>query len=370
MARGAQRSSLAPGASGAARRPPSRVRILLVSQMYPGPADPDLGAFVAQVERELGAQGHLVERAVIDRRGGRPTKYARLLFDALRAGRSFRPDVVFGHFLVPAGAVAVAVAAVRRVPVVLMAHGRDVRNVGEIPGVGLLTRLATARAATVIANSEYLRAELLDRLPALADRLEVIDCGVDLERFSGRDGAAARARLGWDGSAPRFLFVGGLDERKNVVRLVEAFRSLGRGSLVLVGDGPARAGLEGVPGTTLVGRIPHDQVADWITACDVLCLPSTVEPLGQVVLEAMASERSVVATRVGGPPELVPPEAGVLVDPGSTEDITAGMASAAALPSPNPAARRAAAEHDVRRQAGRMAEVLERVIASPAISRR
>lgn len=330
--------------------------------MYPGPADPDLGAFVAQIERELVAQGHRVERAVIDRRGGRPTKYARLLADALRTARSFRPDVVFGHFLVPAGAIATAVAAAGRLPVVLMAHGRDVRNVGEIAGVGLVTRLAAARAATVIANSAYLRAELLDRVPALAGRVEVIDCGVDLERFRGRDGVAARVEVGWDGPAPRFLFVGGLDERKNVLRLVEAFRSLGRGSLVLVGDGPLRARVNGAPGVTAVGRVPHERVGDWIAACEVLCLPSTVEPLGQVVLEAMASERSVVATRVGGPPELVPPEAGVLVDPESTEDIAAGMAAAAGLPSPNVAARRAAAEHDVRRQAARMGAVLEKAI--------
>ena len=330
--------------------------------MYPGPADPDLGAFVAQIERELVAQGHRVERAVIDRRGGRPTKYARLLADALRTARSFRPDVVFGHFLVPAGAIAAAVAAAGRLPVVLMAHGRDVRNVGEIAGVGLVTRLAAARAATVIANSAYLRAELLDRVPALAGRVEVIDCGVDLERFRGRDGVAARVEVGWDGPAPRFLFVGGLDERKNVLRLVEAFRSLGRGSLVLVGDGPLRARVHGAHGVTAVGRVPHERVGDWIAACEVLCLPSTVEPLGQVVLEAMASERSVVATRVGGPPELVPPEAGVLVDPESTEDIAAGMAAAAELPSPNVAARRAAAEHDVRRQAARMAGVLEKAV--------
>ena len=330
--------------------------------MYPGPADPDLGAFVAQIERELVAQGHRVERAVIDRRGGRPTKYARLLADALRTARSFRPDVVFGHFLVPAGAIAAAVAAAGRLPVVLMAHGRDVRNVGEIAGVGLVTRLAVARAATVIANSAYLRAELLDRVPALAGRVEVIDCGVDLERFRGGDGVAARVEVGWDGPAPRFLFVGGLDDRKNVLRLVEASRSLGRGSLVLVGDGPLRARVKGAPGVTTVGRVPHERVGDWIAACEVLCLPSTVEPLGQVVLEAMASERSVVATRVGGPPELVPPEAGVLVNPESTEDIAAGMAAAAELPSPNVAARRAAAEHDVRRQAARMAGVLEKAV--------
>lgn len=334
--------------------------------MYPGPADPDLGAFVAQVERGLIAQGHAVERAVIDRRGGRPTKYLRLLVDSARAAARLRPEVVFGHFLVPAGVIAAAVSLTTQVPLVLMAHGRDVRNVGEIPGVGLATRLATARAGAVIANSEYLRGELLARMPALAGRVEVIDCGVDLQRFRGRDPAAAAREVGWDGERPRFLFVGGLDERKNVLRLVEAFGRLGRGSLVLVGDGPLRARVERASGATVVGRVPHERVGDWIAACDVLCLPSTIEPLGQVVLEAMASERSVVATRVGGPAELVPSEAGVLVDPESVEDIAAGMAAAAELPTPNPAARRAAAEHDVRRQAARMALLLERARSGPA----
>ena len=54
---------------------------------------------------------------------------------------------------------------------------------------------------------------------------------------------------------------------------------------------------------------------EWVAACDVLCQPSLVEPFGVALLEAMAGERSVVATSVGGPPEFVPPEAGVLVDP-------------------------------------------------------
>jgi glycosyltransferase involved in cell wall biosynthesis len=72
----------------------------------------------------------------------------------------------------------------------------------------------------------------------------------------------------------------------------------------------------------------------------------------------MASERSVVATMVGGPPEFVTEEAGALVDPTSTEAIEIGLRTAAALPSPNRAARAAAAEHDIRRQAERVARVL------------
>ena len=106
--------------------------------------------------------------------------------------------------------------------------------------------------------------------------------------------------------------------------------------------------------------MPHPRVAEWIAACDVLALPSTIEPFGQTLLEAMASERSVVATRIGGPPEFVPPGAGVLVDPLSVDSIEAGLREAAELPTPNLAARVAAAEHDVVRQAARIADVLER----------
>jgi glycosyltransferase involved in cell wall biosynthesis len=77
----------------------------------------------------------------------------------------------------------------------------------------------------------------------------------------------------------------------------------------------------------------------------------------------MAMERTVVATTVGGPPEFVTPEAGVLVDPGDTEAVAHALGRAAKLPTPNRRARTAAAEHDVRRQAARMAAVLERAMA-------
>jgi glycosyltransferase involved in cell wall biosynthesis len=147
-------------------------------------------------------------------------------------------------------------------------------------------------------------------------------------------------------------------ERKNVVALADAFALLGRGSLVFVGDGPLRPALEGRPGVHLAGRVPHADVPGWIAACDVLCQPSLVEPFGQAALEAMAMARSVVATREGGPPEFVTPEAGVLADPHDVPALAQALERAAALPTPNHAARAAAAEHDAARQAARMAEVL------------
>jgi glycosyltransferase involved in cell wall biosynthesis len=73
----------------------------------------------------------------------------------------------------------------------------------------------------------------------------------------------------------------------------------------------------------------------------------------------MACGRSVVATRIGGPPEFVPPEAGLLVDPADEDALVAALQSAAELPCPNPAARAAAEAHDVRAQAAKVEAILE-----------
>ena len=335
------------------------MRILLVTQMWPGPRDPDLGVFVADIARELRRLGHELDVCAIDRRGGGPAKYARLSARAVTAARRRRPDVVFAHFLFPAGAAGAAAAAAAGAPLVVMAHGTDVENARRSRVLAAATRAVTGRAAAVIANSRW----LADRLGAVGAPVEIIDCGVDLDVFSPRPAAAARAQVGWGDDGPAFLAVGSLLERKCVVELADAFAGLGRGSLAYVGDGPLRERLAGRAGVRLVGRVAHEQVPAWIAACDVLCQPSRTEPFGQAALEAMAMERTVVATTVGGPPEFVSPDAGVLVAPGDVGALTDALARAAALPSPNPAARLAAAEHDVRRQAARMAAVLEGAVS-------
>ncbi|HZC28669.1 MAG TPA: glycosyltransferase, partial [Gaiellaceae bacterium] len=104
------------------------MRILLVSQLYPGARDPDLGVFVRDLETQLVARGHVVERAVLDRRAGGKLRYLELARGTLTRARTFRPDVVYAHFLVPTGLIG-ALAA--RGPLVVTAHGRDVRNVGS-----------------------------------------------------------------------------------------------------------------------------------------------------------------------------------------------------------------------------------------------
>jgi len=327
------------------------VRILLVSQMYPGSGAPDLGVFVAQLERALSERGHEIELAVLDSRTGGKRRYATLAVGTLQAARRFRPDVVYAHFLVPSGLIG---ALASRAPLVVTAHGRDVRNVGSIRGMATLTRRTVARAAAVIAVSDYLRRELEAKVPEARGKTEVIDSGVDLERFQVEPAPA-------DG--PRFLCLGALSERKNVVRLADAFAQVGDGTLTFVGDGPLRPRLEGRANVELAGAVGHDEIPKRIAQSHVVCQPSLIEPFGQAVLEALACGRSVVATRIGGPPEFVPPDAGVLVDPLDVEALAHALRQAAALPSPNQAARAAAEGHDVREQARKVEEVLERAAA-------
>jgi glycosyltransferase involved in cell wall biosynthesis len=325
--------------------------------MYPGPQDPDLGVFVASLERELVARGHEIERAVIDSRAGGRRRHLRLYRDALRGARRFHPEVAYAHFLVPAG---LAAALTTRAPLVVTAHGQDVANVGSKPGIRAATRYVVRRASSVIAVSHWLREQLETAVPDARGKTEVVDCGVDIERFAPRDSEAARSELAWSDGGTAFLCLGGLSERKNVLRLARAFEHRGEGTLTFVGDGPLRAALEGRDGIRVVGRVGHDEVPVWIAAADVVCQPSLVEPFGLATLEAMASARTVVATNVGGPPEFVTPEAGVLVDPRDDDALGSALSQAAALPRPNLAARDAAGDHDVRLQAKRVEEILLR----------
>lgn len=333
------------------------MRILVVSQMWPGPADPDLGVFVSRLADALADRGNELEHAVLDHRGGGKRRHLELALRTRAAARRFQPDVVYAHFLVPTG---LGAALASRAPLVVTAHGRDVRNVGWLPGIRAATRFVVRRAAAVVVVSDYLRRELEAKVPEARGKTEVVSSGVDLELFKHADQEAARARVGWSGPGPAFLCVGSLIDRKNVVRLARAFDRLGAGRLAFVGDGPLRPQLEGRPGVRVVGRVPPDEVARWLAAADVVCQPSLIEPFGQALLEALASERSVVATRIGGPPEFVPPEAGVLVDPADEDALAAALREAAALPTPNPAARAAAAKHDLREQARRIEAILAR----------
>jgi glycosyltransferase involved in cell wall biosynthesis len=147
--------------------------------------------------------------------------------------------------------------------------------------------------------------------------------------------------LGLDPEGKIVLYVGNLAPEKGVQVLGEAFHQLcasgcGDVRLAVVGGGQLDAELRQLAHQPamkerllLAGRCPHDQIPTWMAACDVFCLPSFREGCPNVVLEALASGRPVVASRVGGVPELLDDENGIMVPAGDAEAL--GVAMHAAL---------------------------------------
>jgi len=217
---------------------------------------------------------------------------------------------------------------------------------------------------------------LADQLTASGLRLPpvfVANMGVNMAGFTIRDRAEARARRGLRPSGPVIVAVGGLTERKDPLTLLLALarlrRTLPDAQLVFVGDGPLRTSivrgaerLELTGALTLTGAIPHEDVADWMAASDVLALVSRVEPLGVVVLEALACGRPVVATREGGAREVIPPDCGALVPPGNPVAIADTLLKVIAH-HPSPAVCRAAAD---RFALTRQAAIVDDVLAGAA----
>jgi len=243
--------------------------------------------------------------------------YAASIAPALGRYRG-KVDVVLGSWAYPDGFAAVIAARLLGVPCVVKLHGSDINVIAQLPGPRRLTAWALPQAAKVVAVSRALADEVV-ALGVPRERVAIVMNGVDAALFRPRDRAAARAALGLT-DAPLALYVGNLKPDKGVLDLADAWRQLARVSpharLAIVGGGPARGQLEAAlpPGATLVGPRPHDEIATWLAACDVLVLPSHAEGTPNVVLEALASGRRVVATSVGGIPDLVTTSAlGVLV---------------------------------------------------------
>jgi len=234
-----------------------------------------------------------------------------------------RVDVVLGAWAYPDGFAAVVIAGLLGVPAVVKLHGTDMNVVAHWAGPKERLRWALPRAERVVAVSGPL-AQQAQALSVDAERIDVVPNGIDRQRFQPRDRLEARRALGLPLERRLVLYLGHLSEQKGAFDLLHAFdgcrAALVGVQLVMVGDGQhaercrALARTLGVP-AIFPGAQPHETVPQWLAACDLLSLPSWNEGMPNVVVEALACGRPVVATSVGGIPELVSEEFGVLVPP-------------------------------------------------------
>jgi len=248
--------------------------------------------------------------------------------------RRFNPDIVLSYFIYPYGYASVRVAQALGVPSVLTAIGSDIHSIPDAL-TRSLTRSALRNTDFVSTTSQDLcdGARLLGADPAHS-RPKLNGC--DTAVFYPRDRRQARESLGLDPDAPSIVYVGRLDVRKGLVELVEAVARLGPEHpdlrCYIVGDGPAKPTLLAAIDRLNAGQwitfapaVLTEQVAVWMAAADLVTLPSYNEGCPNVVVEALAAGRPVVATNVGGIPELMDDTCGRMVSPRDVSALTTAL---------------------------------------------
>jgi glycosyltransferase involved in cell wall biosynthesis len=236
-----------------------------------------------------------------------------------------RPDYLLASFAYPEGAAAVNLGRRLRIPVFIKVHGTDVNVMLDSWGVGRQIRGALRKADGVIAVSRVL-ADRVNRVRGAGGDTLLLYNGIDRALFRPGDRSAARDELGLPVDRRTVLYVGNLKRDKGVLDAVSAFSMIAPQhsdvDLEIIGSGPAAGDVASlIARLDLGGRarmrgvVAHDSLPAWFAASDLLCLPSYAEGVPNVVIEALACGRPVVATRVGGIPEVVDAASGALVPP-------------------------------------------------------
>jgi glycosyltransferase involved in cell wall biosynthesis len=369
------------------------MNVLALTSSYPRYEGDPTAPFIESITKHIAALGHTVHLVVPEsaewrrprsegsvtyhpyryspRRSWTPWGYSESLQDGVKIKRALfvlapfvavsalhtanrllaseRFDVVHAHWVIPNGPIAARAARRHAVPLVVSMHGSDMGVAERSAVIGRAASWSFSRSAAVTAPSR----DLLQRARKLgaACRLELVPYGADVHSMQAAPGGAQalRERLGL---APQHIVVAGIGRLVRVKGFeylidahAEAVANEPRLRLLLVGEGDLRDELAarvqalGV-GETVVfaGKAARSEIPDYLSAADIVAVPSVhyegyVDGLPNVALEAMAGGRPLVATDVGGLPDLVRTGVnGVLVAEGDSHELAQALLKLAADP--------------------------------------
>ena len=246
------------------------------------------------------------------------------------AAERYNLDLIHAHYAVPHATsawMAKEMTHNQDLCVVTTLHGTDITLIGQDPSYQSITAFSIQKSDGLTAVSEYLRRETVEHFDVDQSRIEVIPNFVDLNEYKRDVHPCHRSQL----SAPGEKILMHISNFRPVKRVDDVVRIFARvvqeipSRLVLIGDGPERGRVqqvaedEGVDDRVLfLGK--QESVAEILACADLFLLPSVTESFGLVALEAMSCGVPVIATRVGGVPEVVPEgEAGYLAEIGDVE---------------------------------------------------
>ncbi len=251
------------------------------------------------------------------------------------AARTHDLDLLHVHYAIPHATsawIAQEMLGEGGVPVVTTLHGTDITLVGLHPSFQRITRFSILRSTGITAVSEYLRDETARDFEVPAERIDVIPNFIDTEVYDPAKEPCYRSTLAEEGEKI-VMHVSNFRPVKRVVDVVEIFARIAAeipSRLIMVGDGPDRPRAQERARALDIGhRVvflgKHDSVEELLPCADLFLLPSGSESFGLAALEAMASGVPVIASSIGGVPELLPHgEAGYVYPVGDVEGMSKG----------------------------------------------
>jgi glycosyltransferase involved in cell wall biosynthesis len=345
------------------------VRLLTFTTLYPNSAQPFHGLFVERRLRRLLATGGVEAQVVAPvpwfpwggGAFGRYAKFARAPsaedVDGLRVthprypvipkiGMSVAPalmaralgrhvsgllhrgkfDLIDAHYFYPDGVAAARIARKAGRPVVITARGSDINLLANYKAPRRQILRAAADAAAIITVSDALRVKLIE-LGVADEKITVLRNGVDLAAFR------PEARAATESAGPILLSVGNLVNGKGHDVAIRAVAGIAGARLVIVGDGPLRhelvalaQGQQVAERVTFLGQVDQDALRTCYNTADATILASAREGMPNVVLESLACGTPVIASHVGGIPEVLTSDvAGVLLERSSPDCLRAAI---------------------------------------------
>jgi len=254
----------------------------------------------------------------------------------LSISKIFDFDLIHAHTIIPDGYVAFKLSKYFDKPCVCTMHGSDINL---YPGYGRISLAMTKKvifgADQMISVSNFLKIKA-EAIARPKNSIKVVYNGCDQKEFvfDLRSRILKRRELNIPVESRVLIFTGGLQKTKGIFELLGSFSSLfkqfSQAHLIIVGNGNdvkrvmKILSMEDMKNNVhLVGRQPYNKIPCFLSAGDIFVLPSYSEGLPVSVIEAMACSRPVIATRVGGIPEIVKDkETGMLVEPENVESLT------------------------------------------------